>query len=87
MMATVVSPLPEPGPRRRPRQAAIARVNLVSRRDTGGKPFTEPVLGIHKGKRHTEWCGRALLRGCERYSHLSQLREHGHEDGGTSARA
>ena len=39
-----------------------------------GKPFTEPVPGIKKGKRHTERYGRALLRHCERYSDLSRVR-------------
>lgn len=39
-----------------------------------GRPFTEPVRGIKKGKRHTERFGRALLRHCERYSDLSRVR-------------
>jgi transposase len=38
------------------------------------KPFTEPIPGIVKGKRHTERYGRAVLRSCERYSDLRQVR-------------
>jgi len=38
------------------------------------KPFTEPVPGIRKGARHTERYGRALLRACELYSDLKQVR-------------
>jgi transposase len=38
------------------------------------KPFTEPVPGIRKGARHTERYGRAVLRACERYSDLKQVR-------------
>jgi transposase len=38
------------------------------------KPFTEPVPGIRKGVRHTERYGRALLRACELYSDLKQVR-------------
>jgi transposase len=38
------------------------------------KPFTEPVPGVKKGRRHTERYGRALLRACERYSDLRQVR-------------
>jgi transposase len=39
-----------------------------------GKPFTEPLPGTKKGKRHTERYGRALLRACEHYSDLRQVR-------------
>ena len=39
-----------------------------------GKPFTEPVPGIRKRARHTERYGKALLRACERYSDLKQVR-------------
>src|SRR5579872_6346094 len=38
------------------------------------KPFTEPLLGIRKGFRHTERFGRAVLRACEQYVDLSQVR-------------
>jgi transposase len=38
------------------------------------KPFTEPVPGIRRGSRHTERYGRALLRACELYSDLKQVR-------------
>jgi transposase len=38
------------------------------------KPFTEPVGGITKGRRHTERYGRTVLRYCERYSDLRQVR-------------
>jgi transposase len=38
------------------------------------RPFTEPVPGIRKGARHTERYGRALLRACELYSDLKQVR-------------
>ena len=39
-----------------------------------GKPFTELVPGIRRGTRHTERYGRAMLRACERYSDLKQVR-------------
>ena len=39
-----------------------------------GRPFTESVPGIRKGFRHTERYGRAILRSCERYSDLKQVR-------------
>ena len=39
-----------------------------------GRPFTEPVPGILKGRRHTERYGRAVLRRCELYSDLRQVR-------------
>src|SRR5262249_2733027 len=39
-----------------------------------GKPFTEPLPGVRKGFRHTERYGRAVLRACERYVDLSQVR-------------
>jgi transposase len=39
------------------------------------KPFTEPVAGMVKGRRHTERYGRAILRHCERYSDLRQVRK------------
>lgn len=38
------------------------------------RPFTEPLPGVRKGARHTERYGRALLRCCERYSDLKQVR-------------
>ena len=39
-----------------------------------GKPFTEPLLGVRKGFRHTERYGRAVLSACERYSDLARVR-------------
>jgi transposase len=39
-----------------------------------GKPFTEPLLGVRKGFRHTERYGRAVLHACETYSDLSRVR-------------
>jgi transposase len=38
------------------------------------KPFTEPVPGIRKGKRHTERYARSLLWACETFSDLKQVR-------------
>jgi len=38
------------------------------------KPFTEPLLGVRKGFRHTERYGRAALRACEQFSDLTQVR-------------
>lgn len=38
------------------------------------KPFTEPVPGIRKGFHHTERFGRAVLRACETYVDLAQVR-------------
>lgn len=39
-----------------------------------GKPFTEPLPGVRKGFQHTERYGRAVLRACEQYSDLTQVR-------------
>jgi len=38
------------------------------------KPFTEPVAGVKKGRRHTERYARSLLWACENFSDLSQVR-------------
>lgn len=38
------------------------------------KPFTEPVAGVRKGKRHTERYARSLLWACENFSDLKQVR-------------
>ena len=51
---------------------------VISKRRLWCKPcqraFTEPIAGIRKGARHTERYGRALLRACELYSDLKQVR-------------
>lgn len=39
-----------------------------------GKPFTEPVPGVHKGARSTQRYRRSLLWACERFSDLSAVR-------------
>jgi transposase len=39
-----------------------------------GKPFTESVPGIRKGKRHTERFARDVLWACENFSDLKQVR-------------
>jgi len=39
-----------------------------------GKPFTEPVQGIRKGKRTTERFRRSLLWACENFTDLSKVR-------------
>lgn len=38
------------------------------------KPFTEPVPGIRKGKRHTERYARSILWACEHFSDLKLVR-------------
>jgi len=39
------------------------------------KPFTEPVPGIRKKKRHTERYARTILWACEHFSDLKQVRK------------
>jgi transposase len=39
-----------------------------------GKVFTEPLPWARKGFRHTERYGRAVMRACERYVDLAQVR-------------
>jgi transposase len=39
-----------------------------------GKPFTEPLPWARKGFRHTERYARAVMRACERYVDLKQVR-------------
>lgn len=38
------------------------------------KPFTEPVPGVRKGKRHTERYARTILWACEHFSDLKRVR-------------
>jgi transposase len=38
------------------------------------KPFTEPIPGIRKGKRHTERFAREILWACEHFSDLKRVR-------------
>lgn len=38
------------------------------------KPFTEPLPGIRKGKRHTDRYARAILWACENFSDLKRVR-------------
>ena len=38
------------------------------------KPFTEPLPGVKRGRRHTERYARSLLWACENFSSLSQVR-------------
>jgi transposase len=40
------------------------------------KPFTEPVLGIMKGKRHTERFRRSVLWASENFTDLTRVRKH-----------
>ncbi len=40
-----------------------------------GKPFTEPVSGVRKGKRHTERFVQALHWACENYVDLKRVRQ------------
>jgi transposase len=39
------------------------------------KPFTEPVPGVRKGKRHTERYARSILWACEHFADLSRVRK------------
>lgn len=41
-----------------------------------GKPFTEPVPGVRKGKRHTERYARSIRWACETFSDLKSVRSH-----------
>lgn len=36
------------------------------------KPFTEPIPGVRKGKRHTERYARSILWACEHFADLSR---------------
>lgn len=38
------------------------------------KPFTEPIAGVRKGRRHTDRYARSVLWACENFSNLSQVR-------------